>query len=115
MVTRTPDETEKQMEVTKIRDLPDSATGARRALYKLDPPYEVRDWDGEVECVAEFVVVSAVNAMFTGPETYIFPADETGRVTSWAELEGSYRGGYDHEQAINGLLEWVNVRSSSGE
>ena len=34
-------------------------------------------------------------------ETYIFPADEDGNVLDWGELEGSYRGGMDHEEALH--------------
>lgn len=88
------------MKAVKVRDLPTTATGARQALYRLNPPYEVRDWNDELEQVTEYVVVSSICAMFSGPETYIFPADENGEVTSWGELPGSYRGGYDHDQAI---------------
>jgi hypothetical protein len=48
----------------------------------------------------DHVVVSAVVAYGSGPETYIFPADAEGSVLSWCELDGSYRGGLDHEEAI---------------
>lgn len=47
------------------------------------------------------VVVSAATVMHTGPETYIFGADPgTLKVADWCELEGSYRGGLDHEEAL---------------
>lgn len=46
------------------------------------------------------VVVSATNAMYSGPETYIFPAGEDGSILDWSELAGSYRGGLNHEQAL---------------
>lgn len=63
-------------------------------VYELDPPMleETR-----------YVIVSAVDAMFTGPETYIFPAEKTGDVFDVAdmlELDGSFRGALDHEQAL---------------
>jgi hypothetical protein len=58
--------------------------------YRCDPPLEGH----------EFVVASATVAMYSGPETYIFPADAEGRVTGWGELEGSYRGGMDHDEAL---------------
>lgn len=32
------------------------------------------------------------NALYSGPETYLFPADADGRVIDWNEIEGSYRG-----------------------
>ena len=82
--------------------MPVEITGTRgnQKLYKLDPPMTVTDWDDEntIE-VHEYVVVSATYAF--GPETYIFPADENGEVTSYSELDGSYQGGLNHEQALN--------------
>ena len=77
---------------TFIKDL-DGFQGEAK-LYKLDPPME--NGDGKTE----YVAVSAVMAMFSGPETYIFPANEKGEVTSWGELDGSFRGNLDHEQAL---------------
>ena len=58
-------------------------------LYKLDPKH-----DG-----VEYVVVSAVEAY----ETYIFPADESGNVEEYIEMDGSFRGGLDHAEALRGL------------
>lgn len=63
-----------------------SDTGADQRHYQIE--------DGR------FVVVSAVCAMFTGPETYIFEADAGGGITSWTELPGSFRGGLDHAEAL---------------
>lgn len=68
-----------------------SFTGDAR-LYRLSEPL-----DGN-----EYVVVSATVAMFSGPETYIFAADETGKVTGWSELSGSFRGDLDHQAALQG-------------
>ncbi len=82
------------------------ATGTAH-LYRLDPPIEQKDWDGNVEATHEYVRVSATvvpNFGFSdvgGPETYIFPADETGEVLDWGEVDGSYRGGLDHEEALH--------------
>jgi hypothetical protein len=75
--------------------------GTSKLLYELDPPIESEGWDGKVK-THKYVVVSAVNAMFTGPETYIFPADKEGHVVDWLELRGSYRGGLNHEAALRG-------------
>lgn len=79
------------------------------SLYKLDPPLVVTDcdWnaeeaDREVLETHEYVVVSAVVVPFNGPETYIFPANAEGHITSWGELEGSFRGGLDHAEALKG-------------
>jgi hypothetical protein len=50
----------------------------------------------------EYVVVSAVVATFSGPETYIFPADKDSKVLNWLELNGSFRGALDHAEALKG-------------
>ena len=65
-------------------------------VYRLDPPLT----DGTTK--HEYVWVSATDVPYTGPETYIFGSDEHGRVTDWLELDGSYRGGLDHEEALRG-------------
>lgn len=86
---------------TLIRPL--SGFTGEAALYRLDAPttYERTNDEGEyVEFSTDHVVVSATVAMFTGSETYIFPADESGEVLSWLELDGSFRGGLDHEEAL---------------
>ena len=76
------------MKATFIKNV-ETAAGIKK-LYELDPPLEGN----------RFVTVSAVNAMFSGPETYIFPADEKGKITDWLELRGSYKGGLDHVAAL---------------
>lgn len=60
--------------------------------YKVKPPL-----DGH-----EDVIVSSVIVPYTGPETYIFGADENGKVKSMSELSGSYRGGLNHRKALEG-------------
>ena len=79
-----------------------SPSGAQQQAYLLDPPLPYTDWgaDGTVELQAERVVVSAVVAMFSGPETYIFPADEDGEVASWGEIGASQRGTLSHEVVL---------------
>lgn len=74
-------------------------------FYRLTPPIkETRySWsEDEPDEVIEhdYVIVSATVVMFSGPETYIFPANEDGSVKSWGELEGSFRGGLNHEEAL---------------
>jgi len=69
-------------------------------LYKVDPPASYYTSHTEPEHTTEYVVVSAVNAPYSGAETFIFPADEEGNVLSWAELEGSCRGDHTHEHAL---------------
>jgi hypothetical protein len=60
-------------------------------VYKVTPPLEGN----------KYVWVSAVVAMFTGPETYIFGCDKDGEVKNFSELQGSYRGGLNHEEALS--------------
>lgn len=84
---------------TFIKDL-DDFTGTAK-LYRCDPPMETEPWDDEEEPERfEFIVASAAVAFGTGPETYLFGANEDGEVVAWGELPGSYRGGLDHERAI---------------
>lgn len=71
-------------------------------LYKVDPPMKSYSWGDEPVERFEYVRVSAVNVPFSGPETYIFGADSEGNVLNWGELDGSYRGGLDHEEALRG-------------
>lgn len=73
---------------THIRTLSGFRGDAR--LYKLSEPL-----DG-----ASFVIVSAVVA-YSGPETYIFPATEEGEISDYGEMDGSFRGGLDHEMALS--------------
>ena len=77
-------------------------TNSDGRVFLMSPPL-----DGH-----EFVYVSAstmkgMNVILAGyagpqlePETYIFPCDVSGEVTSWGELDGSYRGGLSHAQAL---------------
>lgn len=70
-------------------------TGDAR-VYELSEPLEG----------AKFVIVSATVALYTGAETYIFPATvgslEEDDPSDWGELEGSYRGGLSHADALEG-------------
>ena len=92
------------MEATKVRDLSSSGSGARQVLYRLMPALPLFDLDDRQVGLTDYVVVSAAVVPYTGPETYIFPADSEGNITDRGELPGSYRGGLDHDEAIRGLL-----------
>lgn len=77
---------------------------SRATLYVLSRPVKYEHWDDKtnerVSRTTKYVIVSAVVAMFSGPETYIFPADKYGNVLSWSELDGSLRGTLDHSVAL---------------
>jgi len=68
----------------------------RACLYRLSEPL----------VGYEYVVVSAArdhkdsyNNMIG--ETFIFGSDQTGKIKSFLELPGSYKGGLDHQKALN--------------
>lgn len=80
--------------------------GEARA-YEVDPmmEYEVLGSrvDEDERHFTKYVIVSAVWVEYTGPETYIFPAHKQGDEIvpiNHLELEGSFRGDMDHEQAL---------------
>lgn len=54
------------------------------------------------------VVTSAVTLQFTGPETYMFAADEKGNIIDWEELPGSYRGSVEHKKCFESIGYNVN-------
>lgn len=88
---------------TKVKEL-DGFNG-HAALYKVEPPMEYdKPWDDDdpPAKTTDFIVVSAASVVFSGPETYIFPANEDGEVIDWGELDGSFKGGLDHSSAIEG-------------
>jgi hypothetical protein len=68
-----------------------SRSGAYQQLFRLSEPLE--DY--------YTVLVSSVVAVDTSePETYIFGADVEGNILKWGELDGSFRGGADHAEAL---------------
>ena len=84
-----------------VRDLPCEHGDIQHKLWQLSEPVNA-GW-GEEGKTTEYVVTSASNMVFLDePETYIFPSDSDGEITEWSEMDGSYRGGLDHEQAIRG-------------
>jgi len=72
------------------------------ALYELSQEVP---FSGIKEGHTKYVIVSAVDAMFDGAETYIFPATPDGETICMGEMTGSYRGGYDHKTALDSLCE----------
>lgn len=88
-----------------VRDVHMNAA-AKQALYHVTPAAEYDYYDDSGSNYEKrhtsYVIVSAAWSTFSGPETYIFPADGEGNVLSWSELEGSYRGGLDHDVALAG-------------
>lgn len=51
----------------------------------------------------KYVITSTSNVQFSGPETYMFPANEKGTIIDWCELPASYRGGLNHEKCFEDI------------
>lgn len=85
---------------TFVKDLSNKFTG-RAFLFKISPP--MKSWSEKKFEYWRYVVVSAVVAPFSGPETYIFPADKEGNVDCWLELDGSQRGTMSHREVLEDL------------
>ena len=79
------------------RDLPEFVGHA--SLYGVLPGVAY-DADG-VTHTTNYVIVSAVYD-YLNNETFIFPADESGSVIDWGELDGSLRGTTSHRKALEG-------------
>ncbi|HMR72935.1 MAG TPA: hypothetical protein PKD68_02910 [Candidatus Saccharibacteria bacterium] len=67
------------------------------SLYRIFP--EVTYYADGVKHTTNYVIVSAVHYYFFR-ETYIFPADESGSVIDWGELDGSRKGTTSHQKAL---------------
>ena len=79
------------------RDLPEFVGHA--SLYGVLPGVA---YDADVVThTTNYVIVSAVHDHLIH-ETYIFPADESGSVIDWGELDGSLRGTTSHRKALEG-------------
>ena len=80
------------MKAYKLRDL-EGFTGIA-SLYNVSPP---------IDKDIHYIVVSATIVPFSGPECFIFPADASGKIINWQELDGSYQGGLDHSLALKNI------------
>ena len=78
-----------------IKSLASGNSHVSQSLYACFPP--MTEYNGKSY---RYVVVSASSVMFSGPETYIFPADKTGEIVDWGELDGSYKGDLSHYEAL---------------
>lgn len=84
----------------KVKHLPFNGV-AEQILWEVAPAIAYTTGpDYDVKQLTSYVVTSATVVFFSGPETYIFPADKDGEVLGWMELPGSFRGAFDHERAI---------------
>jgi len=59
------------------------------------------------EVLSEMVSPHLPDEVMSPTETYIFPSNEEGKVLSWMELPGSFRGEINHEKALDGFLNSV--------
>jgi hypothetical protein len=93
------------MRADKVRDLDLINPERTRSLWRVDPPVQFFDIKSDECLTSEFIVASSVIVPGSGPETYIFPADENGAILSWAELPGSQRGIISHEDVVRLFVE----------
>lgn len=90
-----------------VRTIEDGGWTGVAKLWKLSRPVKLEEFSDDyhpelADC--EYVVTSAIVAMYSGPETYVFRADADGQVASCLKLDGSYRGDLDHQRAIDRFL-----------
>ena len=88
---------EKGIATLILEDLPEFVGHA--SLYRISPEVAY-DADGVMH-TTNYVIVSAVHDHLIH-ETFIFPADESGSVIDWDELDGSLRGTTSHQKALEG-------------
>lgn len=69
---------------------PGSAVGHRR-LFRMSPPLDGHQY-----------VIASTSTVY-GVETYLFPADSSGEITDWGDLDGSLRGVYEAEACFNSI------------
>jgi hypothetical protein len=89
---------------TFVRDLPASDWRGTAKLWRLSSPH-THEWFEDSTVTFDHVITSAANVPFSGPETYVFAANEDGKVVDWNELPGSLREELDHDRALNGFLD----------
>ena len=83
---------------THIKTLNNWLSDAR--LYELDKPIEYDETGADKNPTTKYIIVSAVDVIFSGPETFIFPAHADGTVINHLEMDGSYKGGLSHSMAL---------------
>ena len=71
------------------------------ALYRCEPPIEDYSWDDEKKPEKRALVVASTAYALGRPETYLFPANEAGEITSWVELPGSRKDITSHEEVFS--------------
>ena len=80
-------------------DLKTTKSRGHARLYRVVPP--MRDYDDEPH---DYVIVSAVEVPYEGPETYIFPAHaNSDEPTAWLEMPGSQKDTLSHERVLHAL------------
>ena len=82
----------------KLKNVSDSFQGVAW-LYELSPPMDQTNADGYIS-KEKFVIASACDVAFSGPETFVFACNAKGKIKSWTELAGSGRGLLDCDAAI---------------
>ena len=82
---------------------PFDGVGLSQSIYKLEPPLKYEEFTGGdwSEQETEYILISS--SSMCGMETYIFPADRSGVVTDWGELNGSVKGYVQAEDILESI------------
>ena len=73
------------------------------SLYKLSESIEEYGYcDDDAIQLHDYVICSTTH-LSVATETYIFPADEQGNITSWHELEGSKKDCDSHDEVLGDI------------
>lgn len=73
-------------------------------LYKVTPPIRDEGYDeDDATMLIHYVIASSITGGFFGTETYLFPANEDGEITSWCELAGSQKDVTFYETVFNDI------------
>lgn len=86
----------------------------RQNLYRVDPPMEWTSCEAGADdtCVKETSYVVSSYGIYE-VETYLFPADADGNIINWIELPGSFRGDYNHVEALENAGYAATVSSAA--
>lgn len=79
-----------------VGDVSEDFTGTAKHI-RLEAEVDVLDYNGDVKETTRDFVISSTFVPFSGAETFVFPADSDGKVTSWGELETSRKGSANWE------------------
>jgi hypothetical protein len=86
---------------TFLQKLPRDTDYLDARLYRVRPSMTLEGWGEGYPKRSLYVVVSGSKLPgLRQPETFIFLADDTGKILDWLECDGSFQGSIDHAKAL---------------